>query len=83
MPFSRMYVVSRKRFEEELSKCQLLCRECHQKKSIEEAGLNSRDTHGTYVCYRYSKCRCEACRATSAAMGRAYRARKRAERMGL
>ena|ERR1700690_2656138 len=48
--------------ERELKKCQLLCVECHTKKSIREAGrVEARGTHGTLSSYRY--CRCDLCRA--------------------
>jgi 5-methylcytosine-specific restriction endonuclease McrA len=79
MPFSRMYVVNREQFEAELSKCQLLCQDCHQKKSIEEVGFNSRETHGTYACYRYSGCRCEDCKRANRDKSRAYRAKIKGE----
>ena len=77
MSFSRMYVVSRKRFEEELSKCQILCKPCHTDKSIEERGHNRRTEHGTYACYRYSKCRCTVCRQACRENSRRYREKKK------
>ena len=81
MPFSRMYVVLRERFEEELAKCQLLCNRCHIEKTIDERGHNRRTEHGTFACYRHMKCRCEACRKACRDHSRAYRARKK--KMGL
>lgn len=51
--------------EEELAKCQLLCKPCHTRKSILERGQTpARGTHGTVSAARYcGPPRCEACRA--------------------
>lgn len=73
LSFERMVVVSRQRFLAELAKCQLLCGECHDRKSIEEAGHNSRDIHGTLVSYQRGKCRCDACRAANAVVSQKYK----------
>ena len=46
---------------EELKKCQLLCHQCHTKKTILERGQTSaKGTHGTLSSYRY--CHCELCK---------------------
>lgn len=82
MSFSRMYAVSQKRFDEELKKCQLLCRLCHQTKSIEEREFNDRSQHGTLVCYQRARCRCDLCRAENAAHNRKYKKRKREKVLG-
>lgn len=54
---------SEKVFNEELDKCQLLCKEHHILKSIKEAGKlpakNTNNRHGTLSMYRY--CKCELC----------------------
>ena len=51
---------SKKEVKEELKKCQLLCRECHDIKSIKESGKKvAKGTHGTLSSYRY--CKCEEC----------------------
>lgn len=55
---------------DELSKCQLLCSECHKKKTVESVdhvgGHNKLDEseyqHGTMRMYDYKKCRCDSCR---------------------
>jgi 5-methylcytosine-specific restriction endonuclease McrA len=45
----------------ELKKCQLLCKDCHKKKSDKEG---ERPTpHGTISGYYHRGCRCDACRA--------------------
>lgn len=47
-----------KRLQEELSKCQLLCHDCHKRKSIAEAGKRpAKGTHGTLSSRRYCSCR--------------------------
>jgi hypothetical protein len=55
----------------EFDKCQLLCRRCHQVKSILDAGKTPAvGTHGTLSSYRY--CRCDACRSAKAAYMKEY-----------
>lgn len=53
--------------EEELAKCQLLCRSCHIEKTTGERPSHRGDpnyaTHGTVAGYRYYGCRCEPCKA--------------------
>jgi len=58
----KMWSVSKLKFEEELKKCQLLCRKCHEAKSIIDAGYKpARNIHGTLSSYRY--CKCALCKA--------------------
>lgn len=68
---------SEKRWQVELKKCQLLCRECHSHKTIVEdlAHEVGRGRHGTAAAYMY--CRCDACRAAKAEQNRGYRANKK------
>lgn len=61
----KMWAVSEERFEEELSKCQVLCKTCHTEKSLKESGKKRRE-HGSYTMYRHGKCRCSLCRAANA-----------------
>lgn len=57
----RMWSVSEQRFEMELSKCQLLCRTCHEEKTLLDKGqVSGKVTHGTLSSYRY--CKCDACK---------------------
>lgn len=49
----------RERVLEELKKCQLLCKSCHNEKTRDELG---RARHGTIYMYRRFRCRCEPCR---------------------
>lgn len=56
----RIWSWSRERREDELAKCQVLCRRCHLEKTREE---NARPMeHGTISGYRYRGCRCAECR---------------------
>lgn len=43
---------------EELKKCQLLCRDCHEEKTSKE---NSGFTHGTVYGWMKAKCWCDLC----------------------
>jgi hypothetical protein len=45
--------------QKELSKCQLLCYDCHKEKS---ASARRVDVHGTWGMYRRRGCRCDECR---------------------
>lgn len=70
--------LSEVRFQQELKKCQLLCDECHQRKTCEELGRTyAKGSHGTVAAYRY--CHCELCRAAKAESIREYRAKRRNE----
>lgn len=48
--------------KQELNKCQLLCRDCHNKKTNLDYNHNSL-IHGTVNMYINGKCRCDLCRA--------------------
>lgn len=68
--------VSAARFERELKKCQLLCRRCHTKKLLKDAGLKpARGTHGTLSAVRY--CDCARCRGAKNAYERDRRRKMR------
>ena len=55
--------------KEELDKCQLLCKNCHLEKSMNEGslakGINKQpnQVHGTVHSYNKYKCRCADCKA--------------------
>lgn len=58
---SRMLSVSLEKFWKEVEKCQVLCGDCHEDKSIIESGKKiAKGKHGTLSSYRY--CHCEECR---------------------
>ena len=72
IPGSRTFLISigiakgysRARLEAELQKCQLLCKSCHRKKSVEcdEISHGGRiDEHGTEAYRQRMKCECELC----------------------
>lgn len=45
----------------ELDKCQLLCHDCHHRKSLEAMEYGPQVPHGTHWRYRRWKCRCAPC----------------------
>lgn len=70
----RIWSWSAKRIEEELSKCQLLCRNCHSQKTTVE-NYPARQ-HGTMLMYQKQLCRCGPCRAANAERERLRRCKK-------
>lgn len=78
---AKCYSYSDEKLFKELAKCRLLCTKCHEKKSIEERGRNSRSQHGTVACYRHGKCRCVLCKEAWKLYTREYRKRRKL-RMG-
>ena len=52
---------SQQRRDEELAKCQVLCKTCHRNKTNNE--LRRPITHGASNGYKKHGCRCELCRA--------------------
>ncbi len=72
MHVNRMTMVSEERFQSELKLCQILCRTCHEEKTIADSGnQRAKGNHGTLSSYRY--CRCNLCRAANAKWSREYR----------
>lgn len=60
--------------KDELDKCQLLCRSCHERKTIEES---TGFTHGTTTGWQKAKCECVECSAAKAAWQEARNAKRR------
>lgn len=60
----------------ELAKCQVLCRACHEIKTLRDLGQKrAKGMHGTVSSYKY--CRCALCRAAKADVNRKYRAARK------
>lgn len=67
------------RLQSELRKCQLLCHDCHTRKSISDTGKRpAKGTHGTLSSRRY--CACRKCVAAKTLYMRTYKRRKRSEK---
>ena len=68
--------LSERKLQSELKKCQLLCRDCHSKKTILETGRKlAKGNHGTVSTYRY--CRCKECKRAKRDYFQEYRAKKK------
>ncbi len=58
---AKIWTHSEIKFWEEIRKCQLLCRKCHNIKTQKELGRKlAKGFHGTLSTYRY--CKCDLCR---------------------
>jgi len=64
---SKFWSIKEDLFLKELEKCQLLCKSCHINKTNNDRGCNTRDQHGTVVCYDRGKCRCPLCKKAKSA----------------
>jgi 5-methylcytosine-specific restriction endonuclease McrA len=51
------------RLEAEVKKCQLLCRECHHKKTLKNNEYGEPSQHGTIWRYKHYRCRCSECKS--------------------
>jgi hypothetical protein len=75
---AKMWSYSEERFWDEVGKCQLLCRECHQEKSLAERGLHrAKGVHGNYMNYSRYGCRCDQCKSAWTEKNREYKRRYR------
>ncbi len=70
----RIWSWSTARMLAEIAKCQVLCKVCHVRKSINDG---PRTEHGQRRMYTIYKCRCEPCRNVHNSYCREYRARKK------
>lgn len=64
-------------FRSEIEKCQLLCRECHKRKSLSEYPKRE---HGTRAMYVRRGCRCELCVMANREYFRLYMQERRARK---
>lgn len=69
----RLHGLPWEKIKEELSLCQLLCRDCHKKKTSSE---KMKKEHGGRS--MWDRCKCDPCRAAKNEYMRNYRARRRA-----
>lgn len=68
----KLWSIAKETFLNELTKCQLLCVDCHiEKTRIEQNQDDARKVHGTLSSYRY--CRCELCRKAHSNYCKEYR----------
>jgi len=73
---ARLSSASEERFWSEVDKCQLLCKNCHYRKTMTDLGVqNARETHGTLSSYRY--CRCDICKEGKSRNNKEYKLRKK------
>lgn len=63
------------RRNEELAKCQPLCKRCHKAKTLLQTSIPLDLHHGTYSCWKKKKCRCDRCVSAQREYKRDYRAR--------
>ena len=64
-------------FDLEISKCQLLCKKCHEEKTLLDLGqVSAKITHGTLSSYRY--CRCELCKKAKSEYMKVFRKKRKA-----
>ena len=63
---TQFWGLSLEKYDKELAKCQLLCHDCHVRKSFEEKdwgkGYGPTD-HGSSTMYKNYGCRCSECKA--------------------
>jgi 5-methylcytosine-specific restriction endonuclease McrA len=79
-PISEMWAYKKDKLESELKKCQLLCEDCHRKKTISDLGNNPAiGTHGTLSASRY--CHCAKCRSSKSAYMREWKRKRRADKL--
>lgn len=74
----KLLSVSMAKWDEEVKKLQILCKECHSVKSVKEAGyelVKGKDIHGTLSSYRY--CKCELCKEAKSKYMKEYKKNKR------
>ena len=62
IPLNKLWSIAEDRFWKEIEKCQILCKPCHEEKSIKDMGRKrAKGKHGTVSSYRY--CKCKECKA--------------------
>lgn len=69
----RVWSWAEERLLAELAKCQVLCYDCHKKKTIRQR--DEAIQHGSVTMYKKYRCRCELCREAKRAENRRLRGR--------
>ena len=73
---AKIWGYSKETFLKEINKCQLLCRKCHEEKSLKDAGkVSGKTIHGTLASRKY--CRCKLCKEAYNAYMREWKRKKR------
>lgn len=68
---NKLASVNESLLQEELKKCQLLCVNCHETKSVRDMGYqDAKNSHGTISSYKY--CKCVLCKAAKQAYMQKY-----------
>lgn len=81
-PVSKLWSVSEDRFWKEIEKCQVLCHDCHEKKSFKELGYKkAKGVHGRYTNYKKHGCRCKKCVDAYRRKMRQYNSKSRRKKM--
>jgi hypothetical protein len=73
---AKLLLRNRDKLYPELDKCQLLCKECHDEKTLSDFNWqDAKKTHGTLSSFRY--CKCDECKKAKASYMREYQKRGR------
>jgi 5-methylcytosine-specific restriction endonuclease McrA len=68
---AKLSSINEEDFWKEIDKCQLLCNNCHQEKTLLDLGrISAKQTHGTLSSYRY--CKCNECKAAKSVYMKEY-----------
>jgi len=74
---AKFWNVKKEVFDLEISKCQLLCKKCHEEKTLLDMGrVSAKVTHGTLSSYRY--CKCKTCKKAKSEYTKEFRKKKKA-----
>ena len=84
MRASDLHSVNDQKFENEIKNLQILCQDCHKRKTNEQwdyAGNINKPTHGSYWMYKKYRCRCPACVNAYTAKQKEWRQDQKAKRL--
>ena|SRR4030066_155331 len=73
---SKLWSISQSEVNNEVSKCQLLCKACHTLKTLADMGrVSAKDKHGTLSSYRY--CKCDLCKKAKSNNNKLYKIKRK------